>query len=229
MRSLQTLCAVAILAATGCTNTAVLDETTPVRVAGNRPPPPPEPPPQRVEVEETRIRVDEKIHFAFDRADIAPESDDLLREIAQVINDNPQITRIRIEGHTDDEGTADYNQDLSERRANAVLERLIENGVDRERLVAAGFGLTRPIADNGNDEGRAQNRRVEFNILDQTGEPPPATAEAASAAAGGGVDEASSTAGGEEPAETTGETADAEPTEEETDARVANVEEGAGR
>lgn len=226
MRSLPTLCAVALLAATGCTNTAVLDETTPVRVAGNRPPPPPEPPPQRVEVEETRIRVDEKIHFAFDRADIAPESDDLLREIAQVINDNPQITRIRIEGHTDDEGTADYNQDLSERRANAVLERLIENGVDPERIVAAGFGLTRPIADNGNDEGRALNRRVEFNILDQTGEPPPATAEATPAAADEEA-EATSTAG-EEP-EAADATADAEPTDEETDPRVANVEEGAGR
>ena len=152
----------------GCVSTVVLDETSPVLVRGERPPPPPPPePPPRVEVEEDRIRVDEKIHFEFDKAEIAADSDDLLREIAQVIKDNPQLTRIRVEGHTDNQGNADYNEDLSDRRANAVVERLVENGVARERLDPVGYGLNRPIADNETDEGRAQNRRVEFNILER--------------------------------------------------------------
>lgn len=220
MRASSALSVVILCALAGCTSTANLDETTPVRVSGNRPAPPPPEPPQRVEVEETRIRVDEKIHFAFDRAEIAPESDDLLREIAQVIDENPQITRIQIEGHTDAEGAAEYNQDLSERRANAVLERLIENGVAAERLLAVGFGLTRPIADNGTDDGRSQNRRVEFNILDQTGEPAPAHAAGQPRDAAGG--ETATTGGDEAPAPAG---ADEEQSVEDIEAQIAEPEE----
>jgi OOP family OmpA-OmpF porin len=184
---------VALVALTGCTTTMMLTESTPVTVAANRPPAPPEPeppPPPRVEVEATRIRVDEKIHFEFDRAEIRPDSDGLLREIAQVIIDNPQITRIRVEGHTDRQGRASYNQTLSRRRADAVVARLVENGVARERLTPEGFGFSRPIADNETEEGRAQNRRVEFNIVEQTGAAPAEAgqAETPDAPEGGGAE-----------------------------------------
>jgi len=134
-----------------------------------------------VEVEAERIRVDEKIHFEFDRADISDESDSLLAEIAQVMNDNPHVKKVRIEGHTDNQGSGPYNMDLSNRRAQAVLDRLVQNGVDASRLVSEGFGLTRPIDTNDTDAGRSANRRVEFNIIEQ--DAPAAAAPAAAAPA----------------------------------------------
>lgn len=166
-------CVLVVAALAGCTTTAVLQESTPVAVSANRPPPPPppepepEPEPPRVEVEETRIRVDETIHFELDSAEISPVSDGLLREIAQVMNDNPQITRIRVEGHTDRQGSARYNQGLSQRRAESVVEHLVQHGVARERLEPEGFGFSRPVADGETAEAHARNRRVEFNIVEQ--------------------------------------------------------------
>lgn len=163
--------ALALFTATACTTTAVLHERTPVTVAAAPPPPPPPPPepapPPRVEVEAERIRVDEKIHFEIDSAEISAQSDDLLEEIAQVLSDNPHVKKVRIEGHTDNTGSAPYNMDLSRRRARSVLDRLVENGVERSRLVSEGYGLTRPIESNDTVSGRSANRRVEFNIIEQ--------------------------------------------------------------
>jgi outer membrane protein OmpA-like peptidoglycan-associated protein len=170
MRSAGSIALAIATVAAGCGGTVALDETTPVRIQGERPPPPPPPepePPPRVEVEETRIRVDEKIHFAFDEATIESDSDSLLEEIAQVMTDNPQLTMIKVEGHTDSQGSSDYNQELSERRANAVVERLIENGVAAERLEAVGHGESRPLDSSGSEEAHARNRRVEFNIMER--------------------------------------------------------------
>jgi OOP family OmpA-OmpF porin len=151
--------------------TAVLHEQTPVQVAATRPPAPepePEPePPSRVVVEAERIRVDEKIHFEIGSAEISTDSDSLLTEIAEVMNGNPHVRKVRIEGHTDNQGAAPYNLDLSRRRARAVRERLIANGVEAGRLESEGFGLSRPVETNDTDAGRAANRRVEFNILEQ--------------------------------------------------------------
>ncbi len=76
-----------------------------------------------------------------------------------------------IEGHTDDRGDASYNQELSQRRAQAVVAFLIDQGVDRSRLTAVGVGETQPIASNKTKRGRATNRRVEFVILDANGNP----------------------------------------------------------
>ena len=183
MRPTIALVALAMLTATACTTTAVLHETTPVRMAA-APPPPPEPepepePPPRVEVEAERIRVDEKIHFEIDSAEIDPQSDDLIQEIAQVLNDNPHVKKVRIEGHTDNTGAAPYNLDLSRRRARSVLEALVENGVNEDRLVSEGYGLTRPIESNDTVRGRAANRRVEFNIVEQDAPPAPAAVQGA--------------------------------------------------
>ena len=79
------------------------------------------------------------------------------------MKENPNQTAI-ISGHTDSTGDANYNEKLSQRRADAVKEAIIQEGVEAERLQSKGYGETRPIADNATKEGRAQNRRVEAEI-----------------------------------------------------------------
>ncbi len=141
-----------------------------LKVAGDPPPPPPkpEPPePKRVEVRDNKIEIHEKIQFEYNKSDIKEESYDLLNEIVQVIQDNPHIKKIRIEGHTDSDGTNQYNKRLSDARANSVMDYLVEHGVDAGRLKAKGFGEEKPIATNDTDQGKAKNRRVEFNIVKQ--------------------------------------------------------------
>jgi OmpA-OmpF porin, OOP family len=87
-----------------------------------------------------------------------------INKLAKVANDCPQ-TRIEISGHTDSEGIPERNQPLSERRATAVAEALINAGVADRRLSAEGYGAERPIADNATAEGRAKNRRIEFAVV----------------------------------------------------------------
>jgi len=124
--------------------------------------------PPRVEVTDDRIVIREQVQFEFDRAAIRPVSFDLLAEVAKVMNDNPRIKKIRVEGHASDEGPDAYNLDLSQRRAAAVRSHLVKRGkVDPARLVADGYGEARPIASNADPDGRAKNRRVEFVILEQ--------------------------------------------------------------
>jgi OmpA-OmpF porin, OOP family len=84
--------------------------------------------------------------------------------VASILQDNLSL-RIRIEGHTDSVGSERYNQRLSQLRSNAIRKFLVDRGVDGARLEAIGFGEATPIADNKTAEGRAKNRRVEFNIL----------------------------------------------------------------
>lgn len=100
------------------------------------------------------------ITFDFDKADIKPESEPQLQQIANLMNDNPGLN-LSVVGHTDDQGGADYNLDLSSRRADAVVDALAgKYGVKRDRLFASGAGLSQPIASNDTEEGRAKNRRV---------------------------------------------------------------------
>ena len=110
-----------------------------------------------------------RVVFSFndtaDKAVIKPDSFALLDEVVGVLQKNPQLKLVRVEGHTDNRGTATYNLDLSRRRAAAVLEYLVQHGVSRKRLVSAGYGFERPIADNATALGRAKNRRVEFRVL----------------------------------------------------------------
>jgi OOP family OmpA-OmpF porin len=73
---------------------------------------------------------------------------------------------VRVEGHTDSQGSESYNQALSERRANTVLNYLVSNGIDGDRLSASGFGENSPVADNATAEGRARNRRVDLVVAD---------------------------------------------------------------
>ena len=102
------------------------------------------------------------ILFATNRDTIRPESFELLNRISRVLQRRSDITRIRIEGHTDSQGRAEYNRALSDRRANSVMTYLVDQGVDPARLQAIGYGPDRPIADNRTSGGRAQNRRVEL-------------------------------------------------------------------
>ena len=107
------------------------------------------------------------ILFATNSDRIRPESTPTLEEIGLMLEDHPDL-RISIEGHTDSDGEDAYNQDLSERRAAAVAAFLIDRyGIDPARLETAGFGETRPAADNGTPEGKQQNRRVELVRLNE--------------------------------------------------------------
>jgi outer membrane protein OmpA-like peptidoglycan-associated protein len=102
------------------------------------------------------------IYFDFDRADIKPESEPTLSEIARLLREQPDL-RLHVVGHTDNIGQLDYNMDLSRRRAVAVVEALAStHAVAGERLRAAGVGPLAPAAPNTTEEGRARNRRVEL-------------------------------------------------------------------
>jgi len=135
--------------------------------------------PKSVRVTQFKIEILEKVYFQYDKAIIKPESFALLDEVARVLNEAPELTRIQVEGHTDGDGAVDYNQGLSQRRAESVVAYLVEHKVDPKRLVALGFGKSRPLVTGPaamRERGRALNRRVEFVILDVNGRPHTTTA-----------------------------------------------------
>jgi outer membrane protein OmpA-like peptidoglycan-associated protein len=104
------------------------------------------------------------IHFDFNKATLRPDSDPVLEKVLALVKGRPDL-KLEIEGHTDNVGGEDYNQKLSESRANAVVGWLRAKSVAPDRLTAHGYGMKMPIADNGSDEGRARNRRVELKKL----------------------------------------------------------------
>ena len=104
------------------------------------------------------------IFFDFDKATLRSESATELNRLVKMLNDVPRMT-IEISGHTDNVGSDAYNKQLSEDRAKAVVEYLIEKGIEEDRLTYAGYGETQPIADNDTEEGRQVNRRTEFKVL----------------------------------------------------------------
>jgi len=101
------------------------------------------------------------VFFDFDKYNIKPRFYPELDAVVKVLNKNPSV-KIRIEGNTDNIGTAKYNMGLSERRANSVMQYLVNAGIDKNRLSAIGYGFSKPIATNATDAGRALNRRVEL-------------------------------------------------------------------
>ena len=110
------------------------------------------------------LKSGKKINFAYDKAEIrGAESFDLLNSLASAAKQCSSF-QVNIEGHTDADGSEVYNQRLSEARANLVVAYLSENGVERNRMTATGYGETKPVGDNSTDAGKAQNRRIEFIV-----------------------------------------------------------------
>jgi outer membrane protein OmpA-like peptidoglycan-associated protein len=105
----------------------------------------------------------EKILFAYDKSDLTTTAMDNLAKLVQILKDYPD-TNIEVQGHTDSNGSDDYNMKLSQRRANEVSSYLRSRGITPGRVTTKGYGETAPVADNGTDEGRSQNRRVTFLI-----------------------------------------------------------------
>jgi OOP family OmpA-OmpF porin len=152
------------LATFGCSKTLIVKDPEPVVVSARRPAEPEAP---RVVVKKGRILLKETINFEADRSVIREDSFALLDEITLVINAHAELVKIRIEGHTDSTGDPKANLALSKHRAMVVRSYLIEHGVDAHRLIAEGFGAENPIASNDDEDGRAQNRRVVFTVLDR--------------------------------------------------------------
>lgn len=143
----------------------------PPRVVQEPPPLVPQPPPPApkvtVQEESDRLQLGEVVHFESDRADIKSESYPLLDDVAQLIQSRPELGPIRIDGHTDNTHTEEYNLGLSRRRAEAVRDYLVVHGVARDRLSVAGYGERCPLVGNETLEKRAINRRVDFIIVDR--------------------------------------------------------------
>jgi outer membrane protein OmpA-like peptidoglycan-associated protein len=121
----------------------------------------------RLDKELGKLVILERVEFATDADTILPRSFPILQEVAVILTAYPDIKRLLIEGHTDSEGAAAYNLDLSKRRVHSVKQWLVEiANIDAARLEARGCGESLPIADNATADGRQENRRVEFPILD---------------------------------------------------------------
>jgi outer membrane protein OmpA-like peptidoglycan-associated protein len=117
---------------------------------------------QQVAIKTGRIELKDTVYFDSGKATIQRRSFTLLDQVAKLLVEHPELEKVWIEGHTDSMGKPAENLRLSQRRAEAVRDYLIQKGVAPERLEAKGFGQEHPIADNKTDKGRAANRRVEF-------------------------------------------------------------------
>lgn len=115
-------------------------------------------------IEVGQVIVLRNIFFDFDKATLRPESINELERLTKLLQDNPSIV-IEISGHTDNKGSAEYNQKLSEARSKSVVDYLISKGINKGRLQYKGYGLAKPMATNDTEEGRQLNRRTEFKIL----------------------------------------------------------------
>lgn len=146
--------------ATGCEDPPPQPPPPPAPVP---PPPPPTPVPRLPDY----ITVSERIQFETNKDILKDFSKITLNEVVRTMKDNPQIKMVEVGGHTDSDGTDDDNLLLSENRAKAVIAYLISQGIEPHRLKPRGFGETVPVQKNDTEAGKAQNRRVEFRIVDQ--------------------------------------------------------------
>ncbi len=115
-----------------------------------------------------RIVITEPVSFSTGRAVLRRSASAVLDDVVSVLERVDGITQLQVEGHTDSRGEDDANMELSQRRAEAVVEYLVSKGVSAERLIAKGFGEEKAVADNETAEGRAANERIEFNIVEQS-------------------------------------------------------------
>lgn len=159
-----------VLLLSACGGVTQFSDTTALAIRGTPPPPPPaKEEPKRVELREDRIEINEKIQFAYNDSTILDVSFGLLKDIAQVMKENPQVKKIEIGGHASTEGSDEHNLKLSDARAKAVRLWLVgSGGVEEQRLTAKGYGETKPLVMPEETEAdREKNRRVEFLILEQ--------------------------------------------------------------
>jgi outer membrane protein OmpA-like peptidoglycan-associated protein len=129
------------------------------------------------EMTATHIEIHDRIYFESGSAEIQPRSFGILNQVVTILKDNPQVTKVRIDGHTDNVGDETFNYDLSQRRVDSVRKYMIEKGIDASRLEARGNSELKPIASNDTPAGRARNRRVQFTILEVDGKPLPEVKE----------------------------------------------------
>jgi outer membrane protein OmpA-like peptidoglycan-associated protein len=118
-----------------------------------------------VVVRHDRIEIKQQVRFKPGKSVILKDSFEMLKQVATVIKDAPQIY-VRVEGHTDNVGKLKSNVAISQQRADAVKAFLVKEGCDPKHLTAIGYGPTRPIASNATKAGKAMNRRVEFRIVE---------------------------------------------------------------
>jgi outer membrane protein OmpA-like peptidoglycan-associated protein len=176
----------ASFAGCSCGAEAKLGNTEP-KVAEAPPPPAPEPP-EPPEVKEKappikavgkakivgdEIQVPGKVHFEFNKSAVKEDAEtlEILNTLVEVLKENPNITKLRVEGYTDSKGKSDYNHKLSKARAEAVAKWLAAHGVDENRIAVHGYGEEHPVAENDTDENREKNRRTEFKIWELDGKP----------------------------------------------------------
>ncbi|MGM0425424.1 MAG: peptidoglycan-associated lipoprotein Pal, partial [Thermodesulfobacteriota bacterium] len=113
--------------------------------------------------QEIKQQMQKRIHFAFDSYDLRSEAREILREKAELLQENQNLQMV-IEGHCDERGTAEYNLALGERRARAAYEFLVLLGVDADRLSIISYGEERPLEEGSNEEAWSENRRAEFRV-----------------------------------------------------------------
>jgi outer membrane protein OmpA-like peptidoglycan-associated protein len=110
------------------------------------------------------ITLSGSVLFASNKSDLLPGAQAKLSEVADALTKEDNLSKIVVEGYTDSQGGASFNQDLSQRRAQSVRDYLVTRGMASDRITSQGFGLNNPIADNSTAEGRANNRRVEIVV-----------------------------------------------------------------
>ena len=138
-------------------------------------PPPPEPVAVRnAQVEGTRVRIPHELEFGVDKATFDDQKDpnkEILATLLEFMTKNTHVTKLRVEGHTDNSGKPDRNMQLSQQRADAVAKWLTDHGVAADRIKTVGMGDTKPEVANDTTEHKAQNRRTEFHVDEIDGKP----------------------------------------------------------
>lgn len=113
------------------------------------------------------IKLKKQVHFQHDSAEILPDSQGIIEELADLMSKRPDIKNVEVQGHTDDTGAAAYNLRLSQSRAQAVVDAISSHGIDPSRMTAKGYGQEKPLVPNTTEPNRAKNRRVQVMITEQ--------------------------------------------------------------
>ena len=113
-------------------------------------------------IENGKLVIDQPVSFKTGSSELTDEGKEALKQVKDFLKSKDYISTMRVEGHTDTDGNAEKNQTLTEQRALSVCKWLVANGIDCKRLLAVGFGATKPVAANDTPDGKAQNRRIDF-------------------------------------------------------------------